>query len=101
ELTDTDGSETLSTSITGLPVGAVVTDGVNVKTVAAANEVIDMNGWDNSNVSITPPTDFNGNVDIVVAATSTEASNGDTLTTNIPITLAVNAVNDAVETPVD
>ncbi len=98
QLVDTDGSETVSSSISGLPVGTVITDGVNSARVTDADTPMQMEGWDNENLQITPPANFSGEIEIILGAIATENSNNDTQTTEIPIKLNVLAVNDTPET---
>jgi hypothetical protein len=74
-LTDTDGSEALAVTITGVPDGAVLSagsyDGNGHWTLTAAQLV---------GLTITPPRDYNGPINLSVVATSTE-DDGDTAST--------------------
>ncbi len=56
-LTDTDGSETLSLSISDVPVGATLTDGTNTFTATGSNTTVDVTNWILTNLSVTPPAD--------------------------------------------
>ncbi|QID17096.1 retention module-containing protein [Nitrogeniibacter mangrovi] len=94
-LVDTDGSEALGVTISAIPVGAVLSDGSHSFTAAAGSTVADVTAWDLSHLSITAPTDFNGNFDLTVTATSVETSTGDTASTSEVIAVSVLPVNDA------
>ncbi|HEV6968357.1 Ig-like domain-containing protein [Roseateles sp.] len=72
-LTDGFGGETLTLSLTGLPAGAVLSDGVRS---AAGGGAIDLAGWDLAHLSATPPAGFTGDLALTVTAASTETSNG-------------------------
>ncbi|MEL7486714.1 MAG: choice-of-anchor L domain-containing protein, partial [Pseudomonadota bacterium] len=84
-LADTDGSETLSLEIGSIPVGATITDGVNSFTSMAGDQVADVTGWDLTAVTITPPADFNGLINLTFSATAEETDNGDTETTSFDL----------------
>jgi Ca2+-binding RTX toxin-like protein len=88
-LVDTDGSETLKTTIDALPVGATLTDGTHTFTATAGSTVADVSGWSLGTLSLTPPSTFNGDITLGVHATSTETSDGSTATTNSTVTLHV------------
>ncbi|MFK3798211.1 retention module-containing protein [Pseudomonas sp. NPDC088444] len=95
-LTDTDGSESLSTTVSGIPLGAVLTDGTHSYTsIPGGDGAVVIDGWDLSKLTITPPKDFNGEIKLTVSSTSTEASNGNTATTTTPLVVTVTPVNDA------
>ncbi|MEQ8320054.1 MAG: cadherin-like domain-containing protein, partial [Rhodospirillales bacterium] len=91
-LTDTDGSETLSVTISDIPDGMVLTD-------ASGNEVTITDGSADvgtdqlAGLTITAPDDYNGSFDLTVTATSTE-NDGDTATTTSTFTVDVDSVND-------
>ncbi len=74
-LVDTDGSESLSVTISEAPEGAVFSDGVHTVTVDSSG-IADITGWDYGNVTFVMP---NVNADMTyqmsVNATSTEYSN--------------------------
>ncbi|MEQ9518387.1 MAG: cadherin-like domain-containing protein, partial [Parvibaculum sp.] len=88
-LTDTDGSESLSIAISGLPVGATITDGTHTFTATEGNVSADVDGWDLTSLSVTPPTDYSGTMSLSVDATSTEASNGSTNTVSVPMNVQI------------
>ena len=96
-LTDTDGSETLTLSIDNLPEGTVLSDGSHSVTVGANNDSGDIADWNLSNLKATPPSDFDGKVELEVRATSTEASNGNSATTTKTIDLKVDLEGETRE----
>ncbi|MDB6010978.1 MAG: hypothetical protein JWL65_3228, partial [Gammaproteobacteria bacterium] len=89
ELVDRGGSETLSVTIEGVPVGAVLTDGTNTFTATAGLTTADVTNWNTGCLSITPPTDFYGTIPLTVRATSTAPSNGSTASATQAITVTV------------
>ncbi|PHZ83456.1 hypothetical protein CRD36_18025 [Paremcibacter congregatus] len=92
-LVDTDGSETMALSISAIPEGAVLSDGAgNSFTASTGDTAIDVSDWALDSMTITPAegtTDF----DLQVAATVTETSTGDSVTTSHA--LAVHVESDA------
>ncbi|WP_420907069.1 Calx-beta domain-containing protein [Vibrio owensii] len=88
-LTDTDGSESLAVILKGLPIGAVLSDGVNSITVATVNEALDVTGWSLDSLTVTPPAGSHDDFTIAVTATSTESSNGDTEDSHATINVVV------------
>ncbi|MDE1196035.1 MAG: Ig-like domain-containing protein [Pseudomonas sp.] len=96
-LVDTDGSETLSTVISGIPKGAVLTDGTtgHTFTAGADNSKVSVTGWDLSSLTITPAKDANGTITLTVTSTATESSNGSAASTSQTLTVNVTPVNDA------
>ncbi|MHB9800000.1 Ig-like domain-containing protein [Pseudomonas sp. MT3] len=93
-LTDTDGSENLSISISGIPDGAILSDGIHSFTADASNGSVDVTGWDLSKLTFTPPANANGTITLQVNATATESSNGDKATTSLPLEIQVHPLND-------
>ena len=95
-LVDTDGSESLGPFVvSGIPVGAVLTDGTHSYTsIPTGDGAVYINGWDLTNLTITPPKDFNGSINLQVSSTSTELT-GQSATTTVPLTVTVGPVNDA------
>ncbi|MGA3682251.1 retention module-containing protein [Pseudomonas graminis] len=95
-LVDTDGSESLGPFVvSGIPVGAVLTDGTHSYTsIPTGDGAVYINGWDLTNLTITPPKDFNGSINLQVSSTSTEIT-GQSATTTVPLTVTVGPVNDA------
>ncbi|MDD9877742.1 MAG: LamG domain-containing protein, partial [Magnetovibrio sp.] len=93
-LTDTDGSETLSVTISDIPAGSTLTSGGQTITVDE-NGNADVDPSQLADLQITPPEDFNGSFDLTVTATTTEAD-GDTSTTSSTLSVDVGAVDDEV-----
>ena len=94
-LTDTDGSETIrSVTLAGLPDGFIVSDGSNTATSDGVN-LVDVTGWDLSILHVTAADSFAGDISIIVAATSQEASNGDTATSTTTIDVTITPANTA------
>ncbi|UOB24244.1 retention module-containing protein [Pseudomonas orientalis] len=88
-LTDTDGSETLSVKIGGIPAGSVLTDasGHTFTATKAVGEV-NVNGWDLGTLTIKPPTYYSGQFNLTVTSTSTESIGGSASTTaQLPVTV--------------
>ncbi|NYZ23140.1 hypothetical protein HND93_25815, partial [Azospirillum sp. ROY-1-1-2] len=88
-LTDTDGSETLSVIVSGLPDGATLSAGTDNGDGSWTLSAADLDG-----LTVTPPADFAGDMVLTVAATTTE-SDGSTVTTTAPVTVVVTPVADA------
>ena len=88
-LVDGGGSETLSLTVQGLPVGAVLTDGTNSFTATADQGSVDITNWTGWNLSITPPSGFYGSIPLTVTATALVSSNGSTasVTQSLPVTV--------------
>lgn len=84
-LVDTDGSEALSISITGVPAGATLSAGTPLGGGAYSLTPAQLVG-----LTITVPD--NGAFTLGVAATATEASNSDTATTSGSVSVTVNNV---------
>ncbi|MBN1082104.1 LapA family giant adhesin [Pseudomonas sp. 1079] len=88
-LTDTDGSETLSVKISGIPAGSVLTD-ASGHTFTAGKTVGEVNvtGWDLNTLTIKPPTYYSGQFNLTVTSTSTESIGGSATTTaQLPVTV--------------
>ena len=94
-LTDTDGSETLSVAIEGLPVGATLSDGTRSFTATQGSTTADVTGWNLGSLSLVPSADFYGSIDLLVVASATENANGNQASTTASLIVTVLAVNDA------
>ena len=94
-LTDTDGSESLTVTLSGIPDGAILKSGDTILTVDNG-AITFADGIVPQDLTVTPPTDSGEDFDITVSATSTEEAGGDTSTTTGTINVAVAAVADAV-----
>ncbi|WP_029586060.1 Ig-like domain-containing protein, partial [Bradyrhizobium sp. URHD0069] len=89
-LTDTDGSESLSITISGVPAGASLNHGTDngggVWTLTQAQL---------AGLTITPPANSGDDFTLTVTATSSEGENGSTASTSDTVLVTVNAVADA------
>ncbi|WP_429747337.1 M10 family metallopeptidase C-terminal domain-containing protein, partial [Vibrio clamense] len=85
-LNDTDTSETLSVSISGLPVGTQISDGNTTITVGLVNPV-DVSALDLSKLSVV--IDEPGVYNYSIIATATESSNNDTATNQADLVVTV------------
>ena len=89
-LTDTDGSETLSITISDLPAGAQLSNGTDQgggKWLLTPAQLVGL--------TLTPPTNSDADFALTVDATSTESNGGATATTTATLNVAVVAVADA------
>ncbi|WP_321393402.1 tandem-95 repeat protein [Emcibacter sp.] len=85
---DQDGSESLSVSISAIPEGAILSDGVNSFEATAGNTSTDISGWNLDGLTITA-TDGSDDFALEVTTTSTEGSNGDTASTTQSINVEI------------
>ncbi|UVL40665.1 retention module-containing protein [Pseudomonas sp. B21-040] len=100
-LTDTDGSETLSVKISGIPAGSVLTDGAgHTFTATATSGEANVTGWNLGTLTVTPPANYNGQFNLTVTSTSTETLGGSAPSTaTIPVTVYPTAsVSEVVAT---
>uniref|UniRef100_UPI00255670A8 beta strand repeat-containing protein n=2 Tax=unclassified Pseudomonas TaxID=196821 RepID=UPI00255670A8 len=105
-LTDTDGSESLSVKISGIPAGSVLTDSAgHTFTATATSGEANVTGWNLGTLTVTPPSYYNGQFNLTVTSTSTEVLGGSALSTaTIPVTvypavynaITATAANDTV-----
>ncbi|HUT51391.1 MAG TPA: hypothetical protein VM325_18830, partial [Alphaproteobacteria bacterium] len=89
-LTDTDGSESLAVTVSGVPAGASLSAGTD-----QGGGVWTLTPAQLAGLTITPPADSDVDFTLTVTATSTEADGGDTATTVDTIDVTVDAVADA------
>jgi hypothetical protein len=94
-LTDTDGSETLKVVISGVPSGAILTDGTTAHTITAGSSgSVDVTGWKLDTLTLTPlKATAAGTLHLTVTATSTEQGTGIALA---DVSKAVSATLDVV-----
>ncbi len=90
QLTDLDGSEQLAVTIANIPDGAQFSAGTDNGDGTWTFEESDLDG-----LSITPPADFSGAMDLNITATSTESASGDTSSLFANLEVTVDAVLDA------
>ncbi|MBA1157363.1 Ig-like domain-containing protein [Microvirga mediterraneensis] len=88
-LVDTDGSETLTVRIYGVPASATLTKGVLQSDGSWIVQAADL-----PNVALKPPADFSGTLDLKIRATATESSNGKTAWREASFQVEVDAVAD-------
>jgi large repetitive protein len=89
-LTDTDGSETQSIVISGVPSGAVLSAGTNNGDGSWTLTSAQLSG-----LTITPPANSDGDFTLTVVATATEANGGDTASSTATVAVTVAADADA------
>lgn len=89
-LVDADGSEILAVSILGVPLGASLSHGTRMADGSWTVPPADL-----AHLSITPPKDFSGTIDLTLQATSRETSNGSTATRSTAFQVHVDDVSDA------
>ncbi|MGR4043956.1 type I secretion C-terminal target domain-containing protein [Pseudomonas sp. 910_21] len=102
-LTDTDGSETLSVKISGIPAGSVLSDGAgHTFTATATSGEANVTGWNLGNLTVTPPPYYNGTFNLNVTSTSTESLGGSASTSaQIPVKVYPATYNAVVATSGD
>ncbi len=99
-LDDTDGSESLSLTLTGFPSGATFSVGHAVGNTWVIDNPADIASLATTPLTMTPPANYNGSFTLNVTATATDTatlSSGtatDTATTSGSFTVTVTAVND-------
>ncbi len=89
-LTDTDGSEVLSLTLSGLPAGSLLSAGT-----ANANGTFTLTPGDLAGLMLTPPTGVSGDVTVQVTATATEQSNGASAAVTAAFVLTLPDANQA------
>ena len=88
-LQDTDGSERLSLNISGLPVGSVLTDGSKTFTAQELANSANVTDWYLTQLRLTPPKGFIGNINLQIIATTTERGNGSKATSTVILKVTV------------
>ena len=89
-----DSSESLNSNIylSGLPVGAKLTDGINEQIISDPTDLVNITGWDRASIKVFVPPQFTGNkLPISIIASSTD-KNGDIQ--QAETTLIVKIVNE-------
>ncbi|MBK7003103.1 MAG: tandem-95 repeat protein [Rhodoferax sp.] len=92
-LSDPDGSQTLTLTLQALPAGATLSDGTHHFTASTTQTIADITDWNLATLSLLPPADFNGSLNLRVEATATEQAN--TASTSANLVVTVLPVNDA------
>ena len=97
-LTDTDGSETLSITISDIPEGCTISDGTNTFTATSGATTVDVTNWDLDSLTYTASdVSSSGSInELTVTATATEGANGDTASVSETITVTINTAPVAV-----
>ncbi|MBP2231132.1 hypothetical protein J2847_004444, partial [Azospirillum agricola] len=91
-LTDTDGSETLTITISGIPTGAVLTNAAG-DTLTISNGSITLTPEQLAGLAITPPLNSDADFTLTVTATSRDGSAAPA-STSAPLVVSVNPVSD-------
>ena len=92
-LTDTDGSETLALSLSGIPAGFSLTDGTN--SVTTDGSAVDVFAWNLSGMILTPAANHEADFTLTLTATATEISGGDSAVTSKTIHVDLLPAQDA------
>jgi hypothetical protein len=96
---DNDGSETRNITLTGLPSGFELRDGVN--TLTSSGGAINITSWNLANLEVRPATGYTGTATLTFTATATEQGNGDTASSTDTVTLTVTPTTvSALDAPV-
>lgn len=92
-----DGSETLRLTVTGVPAGAVISDGTLSNTIESTglSQEINLTGWNLANLRITPRLHSGDDITLVFRSTATEARDNSSATTTANTVIVVRAVADA------
>jgi len=94
-LADADGSESLLLTLTGLPDGAVLSDGVRSFSPGSTQRVVDLSGWNLAALRLQPPANFNGTLVLQLQASAIEASTGERATVVQDLVVELAPVADA------
>ncbi|MBB4814228.1 hypothetical protein HNP03_002858 [Pseudomonas rhodesiae] len=94
---DNDQSELHKIEISGLPEGAVITDGASGHsyTSTGATTQYDVSNWNLATLTVTPAKNATANFDLTVKATAMESSTQIEMVTIGKVSVVVTAVNDA------
>ncbi|WP_442967300.1 immunoglobulin-like domain-containing protein [Pseudomonas sp. WJP1] len=103
ELTDRDGSESLSVKISGIPTGSVLSDGAgHTFTATASNGEANVTGWNLGSLTITPPPYHSTSFNLTVTSTSTEMLGGSAPSSAVlPVTIYPATYNPVMGTTKD
>ncbi|MCA9127908.1 MAG: hypothetical protein KDB22_12520, partial [Planctomycetales bacterium] len=89
---DADGSESLRLEIDSLPAGSRLTDGEHQFVADAFNQLVDISNWNWPRLAIIPPAGSDADIVLTVRATTTEDSNGDSVTVSDQLHVEVREV---------
>ncbi|WP_163836141.1 retention module-containing protein [Spartinivicinus ruber] len=87
DVSTVDPSEQKTVHLDGMPTGTQLSDGVNSATYSGGQ--LDVTSWDLQNLSLTPPSDYDGIFSLNITATATEPSTGSTSQTASSINVNV------------
>ena len=90
-LTDTDGSESLTIEISGVPLDAALSSGINLGSGVWSVDAAEVN-----DVQLVPSATTSGTVSLTVTATSTEGDGGDTNTTSHTVDVTFDTLDTVV-----
>ena len=93
-LGDTDGSESLTITVSDIPEGVTLSDGIRTFVGTAGNTTVNVTDWSLSNLTLIAPADSDVDFDLQVTAVATEAANGDIATSRDVISIEVDAIAD-------
>ena len=96
-LVDADGSESLNAAIDDIPIGVTISDGTNSFTATRTRSRIDMENWNLTNLSITPPANSDQDFTLKVEIASRESDNNARAVVTENISVVVNAVADLTD----
>ncbi|HEX5329235.1 beta strand repeat-containing protein, partial [Sulfuricurvum sp.] len=95
-LADTGTAQVLTTTIGGLPIGFVLSDGTHVFTATAGSTSVDISGWNQASLILTAPMNVYGTVALTVTATATDGSYTSSTSQNISIVVPAEATLSVV-----
>ncbi|MET0092276.1 MAG: type I secretion C-terminal target domain-containing protein, partial [Sedimenticola sp.] len=90
-LADTDGSETLSVTVTGVPAGARFTAGVDNGGGSWSFTYAELD-----DLALIPTANFTGTINLTVTATATESGNGDVAITSQTFSIVVDETDNTI-----
>ena len=94
ELSDADGSETLTLLVSDIPAEVTLSDGIHSFTGSVGNSAVDVTAWSLHNLTLTAPVDSDEDFVLQVTAVATEAANGSAISETDVISVEVEAVAD-------
>ena len=93
--------ETMNVTISTVPDGVVLTDGVNVFTATSGLDSVDVTGWGIDNIQVIPPTGYTGNFSLTVIASATDNTESASATSILNFDVLSNDFNNIVGTSTD
>jgi hypothetical protein len=90
---DIDGSEVGHLTVSGIPAGATLADATHSFTANATNGSVDISAWNWNSLSLTPPTNFIGTLDLMLTGSVIEAGNGSSANAAAARTLRVTVLD--------